>query len=271
MAPVTVHGALLPGGSYPGQDRWTATPHGIVVLDGATATAPEVPPAEQYVDTLLDSLATRLGSGRDLPALIAEAITEAADTLGLATGAAPSSTVAILRWSGPTVDAAVLGDSTVVLGIADGGEVRVHDDRLSAVAPAARRAYEKRLSHGYGYDARHRDLMSTIQRSEIEARNREHGYWIAEADPTAGHHARTTQLPHTAVRWGLLATDGAQRGIDHLGPPWADVATSDDSELRTLLDRLHRWEAERDPRGETLPRAKPHDDKTVVVWQPDPR
>lgn len=271
MAAVTVHGALLPGGAPPGQDRWIASPYGIVVLDGATATAPEVPPAELYVDTLLNGLSARLGGSDDLPPLIAEAIAEAADTLGLAPGAAPSSTIAILRWSESSVEAAVLGDSTVILGTVDGGAVRLHDDRLAAIAAAARQTYQERLRHGHGYDERHRDLMTAIQRSEIEARNSEQGYWIAEADPAAGHHVRTTRLPRTEVRWAVVATDGAQRVIDQLGLPWADVAASSDDELRILLDRLHRWEADSDPHGEALPRAKRHDDKTVAVWQPDRR
>ncbi|MEV1295813.1 hypothetical protein [Pseudonocardia sp. NPDC049635] len=271
MAAVTVHGALLPGRTPPGQDRWAATPHGIVVLDGATATAPEVPPAEHYVDTLLTESTTRLDTGDDLPSLITEAIASTADTLGLVPGAAPSSTVAILRWTETDIEAAVLGDSTVILGTADGGVARLHDDRLASVAPAARRTYQERLRQGHGYDDRHRALMATIQRNEVHARNTAHGYWIAEADPAAGHHVLTTRLPRTHVRWAAVATDGAQRIIDHLGLSWADVATRDDDELRDLLDRLHRWEAESDPHGVALPRAKRHDDKTIVTWQPDQR
>ncbi|MER5672578.1 protein phosphatase 2C domain-containing protein [Pseudonocardia alni] len=266
---MTVHGALLPGGRYPGQDRWRATPRGVVVLDGATASAPEVPPAELYVDTLLDDLARRLDSEDELPTVISEAIGAAADALALAPGVAPSSTVALLRWSKTIVEAAVLGDSTVVLGLADGGEVRLCDDRLSMVAPSARRAYHDRLRHGHGYDDRHRDLMTAIQRDEIDARNREHGYWIAEADPAAGLHAQTERLPSSAVSWAVVATDGAQRAIDHFEMRWADVAAKEAPELRSLLDRLHRWESESDPRGEALPRAKPHDDKTIVTWTPD--
>lgn len=266
---MSVYGAVLPGGSPPGQDRWTATPHGIVVLDGATASAPEVPPAERYVDTLLDALATRLASRDELPDVIAGAIADATSTLGIAPGGGPSSTVALLRWTETTIHVAALGDNTIVLGLTSGGEVRLRDDRLSTVAPAARRSYHERLRHGHGFDDGHRDLLTAIQRSEMQARNTRDGYWIAEADPAAGHHAKTMQLPSGAVSWAVIATDGAQRVIDHLGLPWADVAASDDAEIRALLGRLHCWEAENDPDGQALPRAKPHDDKTVVVWQPD--
>ncbi|ALE86294.1 hypothetical protein XF36_26755 [Pseudonocardia sp. HH130629-09] len=260
---------MLPGGSPPGQDRWTATPHGIVVLDGATARAPEVPPAERYVDTLLDALTTRLAGRDELPEVIAEAIADAKSTLGITPGVGPSSTVALLRWTETTIEVAALGDNTIVLGLTSGGEVRLRDDRLSTVDPAARRTYHERLRHGHGYDDGHRDLLTTIQRSEVQARNTQDGYWIAEADPDAGHHAETMHLPHESVSWAVIATDGAQRVIDHLGLPWADVATSDDDELQALLDRLHRWETENDPNGQALPRAKPHDDKTLVVWQPN--
>ncbi|WP_226358551.1 hypothetical protein [Pseudonocardia sp. ICBG601] len=267
---MTIHGALLPAGSPPGQDRWTATPHGIVVLDGATASAPEVPPAERYVDTLLDALASRLASRDELPDVIAGAIADATSALGIAPGGGPSSTVALLRWTETTIDVAALGDNTIVLGLTNGGEVRLRDDRLSTVAPAARRSYHERLRHGHGYDDGHRDLLTAIQRSEVQARNTQNGYWIAEADPDAGHHAETMQLPSGAVSWAVIATDGAQRVIDHLGLPWAEVATSDGAEIRALLGRLHRWETENDPNGQALPRAKPHDDKTVVVWKPNP-
>ncbi|WP_145981525.1 hypothetical protein [Pseudonocardia sp. HH130629-09] len=266
---MSVYGAVLPGGSPPGQDRWTATPHGIVVLDGATARAPEVPPAERYVDTLLDALTTRLAGRDELPEVIAEAIADAKSTLGITPGVGPSSTVALLRWTETTIEVAALGDNTIVLGLTSGGEVRLRDDRLSTVDPAARRTYHERLRHGHGYDDGHRDLLTTIQRSEVQARNTQDGYWIAEADPDAGHHAETMHLPHESVSWAVIATDGAQRVIDHLGLPWADVATSDDDELQALLDRLHRWETENDPNGQALPRAKPHDDKTLVVWQPN--
>ncbi|MFP5022520.1 hypothetical protein [Pseudonocardia phyllosphaerae] len=266
---MTTHGASLPGGSPPGQDRWTVTPHGIVVLDGATAVAPDVPPAEKYVDHLLAAISQRLDATRDLTAVVAEAIDAVATELQLHPGGAPSSTVAVLRWTGTHVDSLALGDSTIVLGLADGSETRLRDDRLAAVAPTQRDTYRRRLESGHGYDGTHRQILSEIQSAEIAARNSEMGYWIAEADPAAARHSVARRDALTELRWAVLATDGAQRPIDHLELPWADVAARDSDALGALLHDLHRWETHMDPDGRALPRAKRHDDKAVVTWAAD--
>ncbi|MBP2369718.1 protein phosphatase 2C domain-containing protein [Pseudonocardia parietis] len=263
---MTTHGASLPGGPGPGQDRWTATPNGLIVLDGATAVAPGVPPAEEYVDALLDALRSRLRSGAGLRAVIADAIEAVSAKLDLSPGAGPSSTVALLRWTDSTVDAAVLGDSSVVLGTRHGQQIRLCDDRLESIAPGQRQHYRERLQHGSGYDDAHRQLLTDLQRNELRARNRDDGYWIAEATGEAGHHAILDQFDIADLEWAALATDGAQRTIDHLGTPWSDVAAKDGAELQVLLQHLHRWEAEQDPNGQHLPRAKRHDDKTVTTW-----
>ncbi|MDN5915707.1 MAG: protein phosphatase 2C domain-containing protein [Pseudonocardia sp.] len=266
---MTTHGASLPGTTSPGQDRWTATPNGLIVLDGATAIAPGVPPAEQYVDALLDALRTGLTSTADLRTVIADAVAIVSAKLDLAPGDGPSSTVALLRWADSGVDAAVLGDSTIVLGTRDGQQARLCDDRLAAVAAAQRQAYRQRLEQGNGYDDTHRQLLVDIQRIERQARNEDHGYWIAEAVSDAGHHATVRRFAADELRWAVLATDGAQRAVDHLHVPWPDIAAKGDDDLLALLRDLHRWEAEQDPDGRALPRAKRHDDKTVSTWRPD--
>ena len=269
MALMTTHGASLPGGTSPGQDRWAVTPHGLIVLDGATAIAPGVPAAEQYVDALLDALRDGLNSPDDLRAVIAEAITVVADKLDLTPGDGPSSTIALLRWADSRVDVAVLGDSTIVLGTRDGDQIRLCDDRLGTIAAASRQAYRQRLQQGSGYDDAHRKLLVDIQSEERRARNTDHGYWIAEATSDAGHHAIVRNFTADELRWAVLATDGAQRGIDHLHMPWQDIAARRNDELLALLQDLQRWEARQDPDGRVLPRAKRHDDKTITTWRPD--
>lgn len=57
------------------------------------------------------------------------------------------------------------------------------------------------------------------------------------------------------VQWCVLATDGAQRGIDHSGITWEDLPHADDDDLRAMLDRLHQWESETDPAGILAPSA----------------
>ncbi|WP_075298592.1 MULTISPECIES: protein phosphatase 2C domain-containing protein [unclassified Pseudonocardia] len=266
---MTTHGALLPGGPGPGQDRWAATPNGLIVMDGATAVTPSVPSAERYVDALLDDLRRRLDTTTDLRTILGHAIAAVSADLDLVPGEGPSSTVALLRWAEDVVDAAVLGDSTIVLGTRDGTTERLTDDRLASIAPEQRRAYLSRLAAGAGYDDEHRRLLVGLQNHERDARNTPGGYWIAEADSNAADHAEVRRYRADDVRWAVLATDGAQRGIDHLDRRWADVAAMGDTELTALLDELHRWEAETDPEGKQLPRAKRHDDKTLVTWPPN--
>ena len=268
---MSTHGASLPGRTPPGQDRWAATSHGLIVLDGATAIDPALPPAEEYVDALLAALCRRVDSAEDLGGLIADAIATVTNELALAPGDAPSSTVAVLRWTADTAETAVLGDSTIMLGTSAGDTIRLCDDRLAAIAAPLRRAYRERLRDGHGYDDVHRKLLVDIQRDERRARNTEGGYWIAEADSHAGHHADVRRYPLTDLEWAVLTTDGAQRVIDHLDISWLNVAAKSDRELADLLRDLHQWEAEHDPDGQQLPRAKRHDDKTLAAWTPDQR
>ena len=52
----------------------------------------------------------------------------------------------------------------------------------------------------------------------------------------------------------------------HLGwDDWGQIARFDSAQLEELLERCHSWEAEDDPGGVSLPRAKRHDDKTIVA------
>ncbi|MGE3835818.1 MAG: hypothetical protein AB7H43_13700 [Acidimicrobiia bacterium] len=73
------------------------------------------------------------------------------------------------------------------------------------------------------------------------------------------------QVDRAAMAWAVLATDGAADLIEFGGHDWQTIARSDGRQLDALLTELHRWEAEDDPDGRTLPRAKRHDDKTLVA------
>ena len=142
------------------------------------------------------------------------------------------------------------------------------DQRRAEESP--RRASQP-ASGGSGYDETHRQLLADIQANERRARNSDDGYWIAEATRDAGHHATVRQIDGDELRRAVLATDGAQRAIDHLHLPWHEIAAKSEHELLALLRDLHRWEAEQDPDGQLLPRAKRHDDKTVATWSPATR
>lgn len=148
-------------------------------------------------------------------------------------------------------------------------DVVITDDRMDALDLEPRRAYRERLSAGGGYDDRHREILRSLQTEQAALRNRKGGYWIAEASEEAAQHALIELRRADEVPWLVLATDGAYDPMRHLGlSDWPQVCAMDDDELHGLLVQCQAWESEVDPSGEALPRAKRHDDKSLVAVLP---
>jgi hypothetical protein len=249
------------------QDRVFVTTRIVIVLDGASAFIPVDVPTATYVDSLgshmVGSLtADPLGS---LPEIVFHSIESTAREFNLQPGGSPSSTVTILRAAEHQIDLYALGDGAVYYGN-DRQISEMTDSRLSDLGLPEPREYRKRLAEGYGYDDHHRGLLSALQRGQRERRNRAGGYWIAEADPATAHHAIVRSVPPSEISWAVLATDGAYGPMRHLGlDDWRTVAEYSDDQLAALLDECARWEAEIDPNGQLLPRAKISDDKTLAA------
>jgi hypothetical protein len=254
--------AMLPDASS-SQDRIFVADSAVIVLDGASAFVPvEVSPST-YVDTLGQLLVDGLNAGprNPLTDVLAQAIKETVSRLDLSPGSSPSSTVAIARQHGGVVDLLVLGDTQIATprGI-------MRDDRLSALATSERRRYQDRLGTGLGYDDEHRALLRALQEEQARFRNREGGYWIAEASARAASRAMASTFAVHEIPWCVLATDGVYRPVEHLGiDDWLRIAGLDHVAMGLLLEELDRWEAEEDPDGRALPRAKRHDDKAIVA------
>ncbi|MGW6934662.1 PP2C family serine/threonine-protein phosphatase [Lentzea sp. NPDC054927] len=263
-------GASLPAGRGRGQDRWHVSGNAAIVLDGASSFTSTTADASEYVDHLLHDISTRVSSPADLSTVLSEAIRSTSERLDVQPGNGPSSTVLLVRERDARLEFLALGDSTAIVKTNDGVVHRISDDRLSRTAVDLRRQYRARLEAGSGYDHAHRALLGELQRYERQFRNTAEGYWIAEAQPEASHEAVRRTFEVGDVDWAVLATDGAQRLIDHLGLSWGDVAQMDSSELSALLQRLHDWEQFEDPTAKFLPRAKQHDDKVVVTWRSKP-
>lgn len=256
--------ARLPPGDA-GDDRIFATAHAVVMLDGSSAFIPLDVPASTYADRLgshlRDTLAARPAA--DLRTTLADGITATAAELGLTPGESPSSTVTVLRELDDRVDVLMLGDNLVVWP----GET-LTDDRMDRLRVEPWLRYRARLATGTGYDTEHRRLLRELQRELMRLRNRDGGYWIAEANPAAADHALGWSRDAGAVPWAVLATDGAYRTLRHLGlDDWPTLVGADGATLAGLLDVCRRWEADTDPDGAALPRAKRHDDKTLAVVQ----
>ena len=150
-------------------------------------------------------------------------------------------------------DLYVLGDSPIHYGTTS----TTHDftdGRLAGLPLTEYATYTANLRAGHGYGDEHRAALIALQRAQARYRNTEHGYWIAETDPEAAHHAIGTTLGIDAIAWAVLATDGAAEPIAHLGhDDWPDIAHYDGDQLAALLARIHRWEQHRDPDGTSLP------------------
>ncbi|NKQ55378.1 hypothetical protein HFP15_21050 [Amycolatopsis sp. K13G38] len=249
-------------------DKIFVTPHAVIMLDGASAFVPVPVPASDYADHLGRLLANALTTDptadptADLPDILAEAIRSTASHFDLRAGESPSSTVTIARERDDYLDLLVLGDNTVIL---PGGEI-LTDDRMDRLNLEPRRKYRERLAAGHGYDDEHRALLRELQTQQAELRNREDGYWIAEADQDAAQHSITLTRDRRSTAWAVLTTDGAYNTMDRVGlTDWSGYASADTSRLGDLLQQCHEWERVRDPSARFLPRAKQHDDKAIAT------
>ncbi|MCG8919258.1 hypothetical protein L6E12_26130 [Actinokineospora sp. PR83] len=257
--------AQLAGGRS-NQDQVVLMPNAVAVLDGASAFRPVPVDPGTYAETLGANIfaALKEDQDQDLRTALAHAIRCTAQALQLHPGHSPSATVSIVRVNDTTIDTLVLGDSPIMLP-----NKTLIDDRLDSLGLPESAAYRERLAHGGGYDDTHRDTLSTLQIKQAQRRNTPGGYWIAEADPAAAAHALTAEHPRGSVPWCILTTDGAYDPLTHLGlDDWPTIATHNDHQLANLLGTCHAWEATTDPTGSHLPRAKRHDDKTLVVLRP---
>jgi hypothetical protein len=259
-------GVGVDGSPRPSEDVVVVGPDSVVVLDGATTLRPGLPSGGWYAERLGEIIANRLAAtpGLELAEVLAASIAELAAGAGLVPGRSPSSTVALVRWTEDAVDALVLGDSPVVVFGATGPRV-LADDRLAAL-PRAPGGYRDRLRTGGGFDGGHLAALRAGGSAMDRLRNREGGFWVAEADPDAAYHARTARWPRPEVRSVLVATDGVSCGVDdyRVYSDWAAVLRqSVEFGLLSVLNAIRAAERA-DPAGIRWPRPKKHDDQALV-------
>ncbi|MFC8386738.1 hypothetical protein [Nocardia sp. NPDC057272] len=258
-------------------DRVFCTPWSTIVLDGASShTGDQRLSGGEYANALGQALCERVDVDQPLSSILANSITAAADRLSLRSlTVRPSSTVAIVRLREPStrpsaqVEVLVLGDSVVVIGMADGQRQVLTDERLADLDLPQASEYRRRMRQGNGFDEQHRALLSDLQLSERQHRNTPGGYWIASEDPDAANEAVTATFPVDSVRWVALASDGVSDVLEAAGLSWEELAQFDSQQLSDALADLHAWESDADPNGTTLPRSKRHDDKAVAVIRLD--
>lgn len=246
-------GTSLAGEPRPTEDRivvvdsvaghdWDAG--AVAVLDGATEQRPGLPSGGWYAERLGGHLREALLRSADPGAALADAIATTARVHDLQPGASPSSTVALACWTADTVEVLVLADSPVVKFGAAGVEV-VADDRLQQLRAAGR--------------------LRT--RRAVEAlRNRDGGFWVAEAVPAAATQAVRVRWPRADVHALVLATDGVAAGVDDYGVfDWRGLyGLACASGPQAVLDAVRSAERS-DPERTRWPRAKVHDDQALAV------
>jgi hypothetical protein len=254
------------GGDRPTEDRIFIASNAVIVLDGASQ--PDQP--ERNGGWLAEQVGSRLHRGLldsprvDLSDLLGIAIREVAADFGLVPGAAPSTTVSIVRWNAECIDALVLGDSPVIAITRTWRPIQVRDDRLSRVASAERQAL--RRANGSNVDRARVQAWTALVEAQRRSRNQPGGYWIAEASPEAAQHSiRATWRRHELVHV-LVMTDGVANGVDRYGllPDWAAACRIAVSNPAALVDLVHEAE-EGDANGTRWPRSKTHDDKAIAV------
>ena len=237
-------GVGLDGRERPTEDVVMVLPDAVVVLDGATATRDDLPSGGAYAIELGAQLVARLTAAPELPLVkhLAGAIRAVARGNGYTPGNSPSSTVAVVRWTDDEVEALVLADTPVVVFTDDGYEV-VADTRLADLPQEARAT------------------TASVDR----LRNRDGGFWVAEALPSAAAQAVHRTWRRDRVRAALIATDGVACGVDTYGLfDWPTARRmAGEHGPQSLLDAVRAAERA-DPDGARWPRRKTHDDQALA-------
>ena len=248
-------------------DRVFTTPRAAVVLDGATAFTPSAVSAATYADVLGRRLThlLRSESSADLAGCLSASIEYTVAELDVCAGGAASSTVSVVRETEHTVDVLVLGDSPVVVHTTEKTHILV-DDRLDRLELPEEATYRERLAQGTGFDDKHVALLTQLQERQTTHRNVPGGYWIAATDASAAERALWKSFDKNITRWAVICTDGAYDPLQFLAlDDWSSLVGRTAGELQNLLCRCYIWEEDIDSGGRLYPRAKKHDDKTLVV------
>ncbi|WP_144876762.1 protein phosphatase 2C domain-containing protein [Microbacterium sp. 1.5R] len=270
-----------PGSAERENEDWVGASSGVfVVVDGA-GSPPELGTGcshgVAWYATRLGSTALGFGEDRDrslvdaLGLAIADVAALHADTCDLTHPGTPSAAIALARRTGEgsssRLEYAVLADCSVL--IVGRRHAEVITDRREASAGAeflTAGAWSPIDAPG------HLDEIASYMERMRAHRNKPGGFWVAASDPSAASEAihGSRELEDAAAV--VLLSDGASRPIDLFQnmTPEELVTRLTVSGSTAFLADLRDWERS-DPNGVTWPRAKRHDDASVVAWFHDER
>ncbi|WP_329493819.1 hypothetical protein [Kitasatospora herbaricolor] len=222
------------------------------VLDGATATGATTGCAHDvswYVEQLAGLLCAQLltQGPASLREILRTALTtlvgEHGQTCDMTNADSPSSTVAVVREHGGSLDVLVLGHSPVALHRTNGAVEVIVDDRaayLDSYAEEAVRGY--RNSAGAG------------------------GFWVAGAKPEAADQALTASIPLSQIHQFAVLSEGAARLPERYGWSWprfmAELSDSGPGQIIAVTREAETGTAAGAFRGRT------HDTAAVVLCRP---
>lgn len=252
----------------PSEDFVAATPDMIVLLDGAetpdgldSGCVHGVP----WFTRQLGMTVLRTYRGPTLAGCLDYSIHSVArrhkDVCDLAHPGSPSATVIIVRINGGVLDYLVLADSVLLLRLADDQIRVVTDDREAVTGKLLRRDMDKLPAGTAEHRAAHREYVRAMR----AYRNRDDGFWVADAHRAAAAHALTGSVNLAELRDLAVLSDGASRLADRFGllTHRAMMDLLRDHGPSELIAQTRRAEAS-DAAGTRWPRGKATDDATAV-------
>lgn len=256
------------------EDFAAVTSNAAVVIDGAGTPAGSesgcMHGVAWYSNMLGASFIRQLANEDELiTACLSDAIRQVASrhasTCDLDHPGSPSATVTAIRGRGDTIEYLVLADSPLILDLPAGPKV-ICDDREAKIGARFRQGLDA-TPNGSPQHARALRKYVELMRGH---RNRDNGFWVASADPSATNQAITGAVARHQLRGAALLSDGASRVVDrfHL-MEWPQAMEALKTHGPSEIIRLVREAENSDPQGARWPRGKKSDDATIIFWQPD--
>ncbi len=172
----------------------------------------------------------------------------------------PSATVVMLRRVRDRLEYLVLADSTLVL-TGDDGHQALSDGRAAVLGRQHQVSMDALPNGTPEHDQVVRENVAQMR----AYRNRPGGFWVAAVDPEAATQALTGVCPAADIRSAILASDGAARLVDRFAlADWSMVEDMIATAGPQAVIGAVRAAEHDDPQGRRWPRAKRHDDATLV-------
>jgi len=145
----------------------------------------------------------------------------------------PSATIAVVDWSGLTVDVFTLGDSGVVVSKLDGA---------SYVSQGDPKQYEAKVNDNLSEDEFNEKAKEIQRRKQIPG-----GYWVVGFNPIATDFGVEEKYYKDNIDGILLSTDGFTPIVNEykIYNKWVDVIEQiRDTSLQTLVNEVREYEEE---------------------------